>query len=41
MWARCVSPLKLLEIDDPIALWRSRLLQRFDIARNFPGYSER
>lgn len=38
MWARCVSPFKLLENDDPVALWRSHLLQRFDIARNAPGY---
>ena len=38
MWARSVSPFKFLENDDPVALWRRRLLERFDIARNAPGY---
>jgi|ERR1700722_14349830 glutathione S-transferase len=38
MWARSVSPFKFLQNDDPVALWRSRLLKRFDIARNAPGY---
>jgi hypothetical protein len=38
MWARSVSPFKFLQNDDPVALWRSRLLERFDIARNAPGY---
>lgn len=38
MWARCVSPFKLLENGDSVALWRRRMLQRFDVARNSPGY---
>jgi hypothetical protein len=33
-----VSPFKFLENDDPVALWRRRLIERFDIARNAPGY---
>ncbi|MEO6024519.1 MAG: glutathione S-transferase family protein [Burkholderiales bacterium] len=28
-WARCVSPFKLLEADDPIYTWRSRVLELF------------
>lgn len=38
MWARSVSPFKLLENGDPVALWRRRMLERFDVARNSPGY---
>jgi glutathione S-transferase len=38
MWARSTSPFKLLSNDDPIALWRERLLARFEDARNAPGY---
>jgi glutathione S-transferase len=39
-WARCVSPLALLEPDDPVALWRARLLDLFDgMARRSPGHS--
>jgi glutathione S-transferase len=30
MWARSVSQVPLLEPDDPVALWRSRLLGRLD-----------
>ncbi len=37
MWARSVSPFKLLQNDDPVALWRRSLLERFDVARNSPG----
>jgi len=38
-WARCISPFRLLEPDDPIAAWRSRLLDAFDgLARSAPGY---
>jgi glutathione S-transferase len=29
-WARCISPFALLEEDDPVKLWRDRLLDRFD-----------
>ena len=29
-WARCISKLELLEIDDPISSWRERLLDLFD-----------
>jgi glutathione S-transferase len=38
MWARSVSPFKMLENDDPIFEWRGRVLERFDVARNAPGY---
>ena len=38
MWARSTSPFKLLEKDDPVALWRARLLDRFEVARLAPGY---
>jgi glutathione S-transferase len=29
-WARCVSPTRLLEPDDPVYAWRERLLRLFD-----------
>lgn len=39
MWARSVSPYRLLETDDPIYAWRERILDLFDgLARNEPGY---
>jgi glutathione S-transferase len=38
MWARSTSPFKLLEKDDPVALWRDRMLNRFEVARMAPGY---
>jgi glutathione S-transferase len=38
MWTRSTSPFKLLEKDDPVALWRARLLVRFEVARMAPGY---
>ncbi len=38
MWARSVSPFKVLQDEDPVALWRRRMLERFDVARNSPGY---
>jgi glutathione S-transferase len=28
-WARCVSPVRLLEPDDPVYAWRERILQLF------------
>ena len=38
-WARCTSPFTLLAADDPIRLWRDRLLDWFDgLARASPGY---
>jgi glutathione S-transferase len=38
-WARCISPFRLLEADDPLALWRDRLLDAYDgLARAAPGY---
>jgi len=38
-WARCISPFQLLAADDPIAHWRTRLLQAFDgLAQSAPGY---
>jgi len=37
--ARCISPFPLLAADDPIALWRGRLLDAFGgLARAAPGY---
>jgi glutathione S-transferase len=38
MWARSTSPFKLLEKGDPVALWRSWLIERFEVARIAPGY---
>jgi len=38
-WSRCVSPLKLLEADDPIHGWRERMLDLFGgEARKAVGY---
>ncbi|MFO1206939.1 MAG: glutathione S-transferase family protein [Burkholderiales bacterium] len=34
-WARCVSPIRLLEQDDPVYAWRDRLFAAFD------GYARR
>jgi glutathione S-transferase len=38
-WARCISPFELLEKEDPVRLWRDRLLDRFGgLARKSPAY---
>jgi glutathione S-transferase len=38
-WARCISPFPLLLKDDPVWLWRERLLSEFDgFARRAEGY---
>ncbi len=38
-WARNTSPFQLLEKDDPIYAWRSRMLDLFDgLAAKAPGY---
>lgn len=38
-WARAVSPVRLLEADDPIYLWRERVMDLFGgYARNAVGY---
>jgi glutathione S-transferase len=38
-WARCISPFALLSADDPVRLWRDRLLDAFDgLARRAPAY---
>lgn len=38
-WARCTSSFQLLAEDDPIARWRSRMLNAFDgLALSSPGY---
>ena len=38
-WARCISPYALLAEDDPIRLWRDRLLDCFDgLGRAAPAY---
>ena len=34
LWALCVSSFELLDPDDPVAIWRVRLLDRFDVARS-------
>jgi len=39
MWARNVSPFKLLAEDDPIHAWRERMLDLYDgEGRNSKGY---
>jgi glutathione S-transferase len=39
MWARCSSPLRLLEPDDPVHQWRDRLLDRHGgMARRAPCF---
>jgi glutathione S-transferase len=39
-WARSISPVQLLAADDPIAVWRSRLLEAFDgMAGKAVGYA--
>lgn len=39
MWARAVSPVRLLEPEDPLFAWRERLLDAFGgYARAAPGY---
>jgi glutathione S-transferase len=38
-WARCISPFELLEKDDPVRLWRDRLLDGFGgMARKAMAY---
>lgn len=38
-WARCISPFALLAADDPVRLWRDRLLDLFNgLARAAPAY---
>lgn len=38
-WARCVSPIPLLAEDDPVYLWRERMLDLFDgLARKAKGF---
>ncbi len=38
-WARVVSPFKLLAEQDPVHVWREKLLDAFDgMARKSPGY---
>jgi glutathione S-transferase len=38
-WARCMSPTRLLEPDDPVYAWRERMLDLFDgFARKAKGY---
>ena len=40
-WARCVSPLRLLEQDDPVHAWRARMLDLFGgLARDVPCFPE-
>ena len=38
-FARCMSPVTLLESDDPVYAWRERILDAFGgLARNVPAY---
>ncbi len=38
-WARCISPFKLIERDDPVFAWRERMLDLFGgMAREAKGY---
>ena len=38
-WARCISPIRLLEPDDPVYAWRERILDLFGgYAREAKGY---
>jgi glutathione S-transferase len=38
-WARCTSPFRLLEADDPIEAWRQRMLDLHDgLARRVPAF---
>lgn len=38
-WARCVSPFRLLEGDDPVEAWRQRMLDLHGgMARQAPGF---
>jgi glutathione S-transferase len=38
-WARCVSPFRLLEADDPVEAWRQRMLDLHGgLARNVPAF---
>jgi glutathione S-transferase len=38
-WARAISPIHLLEPDDPVAAWRERLLDAHGgLARQAKGY---
>ncbi|WP_431270512.1 glutathione S-transferase family protein [Dankookia sp. P2] len=40
MWARSVSPFRLLETDDPVHAWRGRMLGLFDgLAAAAPGHN--
>lgn len=39
MWARCISPLRLIEASDPLNAWSERLFDSFDgLARKAPHY---
>jgi len=39
-WARCISAFRLIEADDPVALWRTRMLQLFGgMPGNAVGYA--
>ena len=39
-WARCISQVELIEVDDPIYAWRERVLDLFDgFARAAPAAS--
>jgi glutathione S-transferase len=38
-WARCASPFRLLEADDPVFAWRERMLDLFGgLARDVPAF---
>ena len=38
-WVRCISDFKVLATDDPVALWRGRMLSLYDgLAGKAKGY---
>ncbi|HJU20369.1 MAG TPA: glutathione S-transferase family protein [Stellaceae bacterium] len=40
-WARAISDFALLAADDPVALWRGRLVDAFGgLARHYPAYGD-
>jgi glutathione S-transferase len=40
MWARCISPVELLETGDPVFAWRDRLLDAFGGAARAARYAQ-
>jgi glutathione S-transferase len=36
-WARCISPIQILAADDPVAIWRDKILAMYEVARAAPA----